>query len=61
MHASVIYVSDMEDDTVRKMHMTPAHSIEEAMELAKKRLGKEKVQVAAIPDGVSVVVKKAGI
>jgi len=60
MHASVIYVSDMEDDTVRKMHMTPAHSIEEAMELAKKLLGKETVQVAAIPDGVSVVVKKAG-
>lgn len=55
--ASVIYVSDMADEEIRKIHMIPAHSIEEATDIAKKILGKEKVSVTAIPDGVSVVVK----
>lgn len=56
MHARVIYISDMDDESVRKMHMTPAHSIAEAMELAEKMLGR-KPKVVAIPDGVSVIVK----
>lgn len=58
MHASVIYVSDMEDAVVEKMHMTPAHSIAEAMEKAKAMLGKGNPTITAIPDGVSVVVRK---
>ncbi len=58
MHARVIYVSEMPDDLIEKMHMTPAHSLEEAVALAKKMLGKEKVKIAAIPDGVSVIVRK---
>ncbi len=53
----VVYVSEMEDQVVRKMHMTPAHSIEEALRVAKELLGKEDIQITAIPDGVSVVVK----
>ena len=57
MRASVIYISEMEDETVKKMHMTPAHSIREALEIAKKLLGKEDPTVTAIPDGVSVIVK----
>ena len=61
MHANVIYISDMEDEVVRKMHMTPAHSIEEAMETAKKLLGRESLKVAVIPDGVSVIVRKSGV
>jgi len=59
MHASVIYISEMEDEVVRRMHMTPAHSIDEALALAKKLLGKEDIRVVAIPDGVSVIVRKA--
>ena len=54
--ASVIYVSEMADELVKEMHMTPAHSIGEAMELAKKILKKDDVTVTAIPDGVAVVV-----
>ncbi|MBE6645130.1 MAG: nickel-dependent lactate racemase [Ruminococcaceae bacterium] len=54
----VIYVSEIPDETVKKMHMTPAHSIEEALEIAKKMLGKENPTVTAIPDGISVIVKK---
>ena len=56
MHARVIYISDMDDAVVRKMHMIPAHSIAEAMPLAEELLGR-KPKVAAIPDGVSVIVK----
>ena len=57
MHASVIYISEMPDETVREMHMIPAHSIEEAIVKAKEILNKEDVTITAIPDGVAVVVK----
>lgn len=56
--ATVIYVSEMPDETVQKMHMRPAHSIQEALVLAKKLLGKEAVSITAIPDGIGVVVKQ---
>jgi len=58
MRAHVIYISDMPDETVSAMHMIPAHSIGEAMEKAKEILGKENPTVTAIPDGISVVVRK---
>jgi hypothetical protein len=38
--------------------MTPAHSIDEALEIAKAKLGKRDVKIVAIPDGVSVIVQK---
>ena len=57
--ASVIYLSNIPDDVVEKMHMIPAHSIAEAIEKAKKILGKEKVSITAIPDGISVVVTES--
>ena len=53
----VVYVSEMDEETVRKMHMTPAHSIEEALQISKELLKKEDIQVTAIPDGVSVIVR----
>lgn len=55
-HAQVIYVSTMDDETVREMHMTPAHSLDEALALAKEMLGNPDATVTAIPDGVAVVV-----
>lgn len=58
MRARVIYVSEMNDEVVEKMHMIPAHSIGEAIKKAKELLGKEDVTITAIPDGVSVVVHK---
>jgi len=58
MRASVIYISEMADDVVEKMHMIPAHSIGEAIKKAKEILSKEDVTITAIPDGVSVVVHK---
>ena len=58
MRASVIYISEMDDDVVEKMHMIPARSIGEAIKKAKEILRKEDVTITAIPDGVSVVVQK---
>ena len=58
MRASVIYISEMDDETVEKMHMIPAHSIDEALEKAVKILKREDVTITAIPDGVSVVIQK---
>ncbi len=57
MRAKVIYISEMEDKVVEQMHMVPAHSIDEALQIAGKLLGKDDFTVAAIPDGVSVIVK----
>ena len=54
--ARVIYISDAEDALVEQLHMTPAHSIEEALTLARRMLGREEVTITAIPDGVGVIV-----
>ena len=54
--ATVIYVSDAEDQLVRDLHMTPAKSIENALEIAKEILNKQNPSVVAIPDGVAVMV-----
>ncbi len=59
MKASIIYVSNMPDDLVEKMHMTPAHSIKDALLKAKEILKKEDISITAIPDGVSVIVREA--
>ncbi len=54
--ASVVYVSDAPDDTVRNMHMIPAHSIGEALAVAKRLLDNDAPTVTAIPDGIAVMV-----
>ena len=56
--ARVVYISDMPDELVEKMHMIPAHSVDEALAIAKKLVQKENIKIAAIPDGVSVIVRK---
>ena len=56
MKAKVIYVSDMADEIVEKMHMIPADSLEKAITKAKKIVSKENITLTAIPDGVSVMV-----
>ncbi len=55
--ATVIYVSEVEDEIIENMHMIPAHSVEEALIKAKEIIGKEKPTVVAIPDGISVIVR----
>jgi len=53
----VIFVSQVDAETVKALHMIPAASLEEAMEKAKKLTGKENPSITAIPDGVAVMVK----
>ncbi len=57
--ARVIYLSDLPDETVRAMNMTPAHSIPEALSLAEDFLGKKDYTLTLIPDGVAVMVSSA--
>ena len=56
--ARVILVSEVEDEVVRSMHMIPAHSLEEGLKMAKEILGTPSPSIAAIPDGVSVIVEE---
>lgn len=58
-HASVIYVSDMEPEIIKNMHMTPAASLDEAIKKAKEILNNQNPSIVAIPDGVSVIVKNS--
>ena len=55
-HAKVIYVSEAPDEMVRELHMTPAHSLAEAMTMAEEMLSNLNASIIAIPDGVSVMV-----
>lgn len=57
-HCSVVYVSDAPDEMIKGYHMIPAHSLDEALETARKIVGNENASITAIPDGVSVMVVK---
>ena len=54
--ARVIFVSEASDEMVRNMHMIPAHSIGDALKMAKEMLGNSKPTITAVPDGISVMV-----
>ena len=41
---------------VKDLHMVPARSIDEAVKKAEEILGNPNASIAAIPDGVSVIV-----
>jgi nickel-dependent lactate racemase len=56
-HARVIYLSDAPDSMVRELHMTPAHSIPEAVKTAEEMLGDPGASIIAIPDGVGVMMR----
>lgn len=57
LHAKVIYISDADDETVRDLHMIPAHSIDEAVHMADAILGSTDEKILAIPDGIAVTVR----
>ena len=54
--ARVIFVSEAPDEMIRNMHMIPAHSIGEALSMAKEMLGNSEPTITAVPDGISVMV-----
>jgi nickel-dependent lactate racemase len=55
-HARVIYISGAPDETVRDLHMIPLHSVSGAIKKAEEILGSPRATIAAIPDGVAVIV-----
>jgi nickel-dependent lactate racemase len=55
-HAKVIYISNAPDEMIRNLHMIPAHSIAGAVKMAEEILGNPNASIAAIPDGVAVIV-----
>ena len=57
LKARVVFVSSCDDQLVRDMHMIPAHGAAEALEIAKRLVGKPDYTVSVIPDGVSVIVR----
>lgn len=57
--AKVLYLSEMPDEMVRAMHMTPIHSLEEGLAIAREYLGNPNAAITAIPDGISVMVTDA--
>ena len=56
LKARVVFVSSCDERTVRDMHMIPARSAAEAMEIAKGLVGRPDYTVTVVPDGVSVIV-----
>ena len=56
MKARIVFVSDCDDETVRDLHMIPAHSLSEGLEMAIALVDREDYRVTVIPDGVSVIV-----
>ena len=57
--ASVLYVSDADDQTVRDMHMIPAKSVEEALEKADQLIGHRNGRITVLPDAVSVIYRQS--
>ena len=57
--ASVIYVSEMDDAIIEKMHMIPAKDIGQALKKAKALVKTDSPTIVAIPDGISVIVKES--
>ena len=59
MKATVVFISDADDELVSDLHMVPAHSMEEALQKADEILAAKGItngKILAIPDGVSVMV-----
>lgn len=57
--ARVVYVSEAPDEMVRDLHMTPAHSVDEAIKIADDILAEKGIKdakITVIPDGVAVIV-----
>lgn len=54
--ATLIYVSDADEQLVRDLHMTPAKTLAEAVDMARAHLNNPDATITAIPDGIAVMV-----
>ena len=54
-HFQVIFISQAPDEMVRAFHMTPAHSLEQALKQAEELLGYAG-SITVIPEGISTII-----
>ncbi len=50
---TVILISEADDSVVRALHMLPAHSLEEAVQIADSVLGNSSGMITVVPEGMS--------
>jgi nickel-dependent lactate racemase len=55
---AVIFISSVPDELIKDFQMIPAHSLPEALAKADEILGNPNAGILAIPDGVSIIVKR---
>jgi len=53
--AHIIYISDADEQMVRDMHMIPAKSVENALQMADELIGHHNGKISVIPDAVSII------
>ncbi|MGI5966930.1 MULTISPECIES: nickel-dependent lactate racemase [Anaerotruncus] len=58
MKCKVVFVSSLDPQTVRGLHMTPAASIEEALQKADQLLGRSGAKITVIPEGISNIIRE---
>ena len=54
--ATVVYVSEADDQLIKDLHMIPAKTLDQAMEIARDHLNNPDATITAIPDGIAVMV-----
>lgn len=54
-HHTVVLVSSLADETVRALHMIPAHSTQQALDIAAETLQTKEYSTVVIPQGISVI------
>lgn len=57
LRAKVIFISQVDPQIVKDLHMIPAKDLKEAMKIADELMGPES-SVTVIPDGIAVIVKQ---
>lgn len=53
---TVIMLSQADDETVRQLHMLPAHSLEQALKIAREMKGAA-ARITVVPEGVSTIIR----
>lgn len=56
-HEVILVTDQCDPQIIKDMHITHARTMEEALEIARKKKGKD-AKITVIPDGVSVIVQK---
>ena len=56
-HRTVILISSLDDEVVKKLHMIPCHDLNEAIKLAYKITNKEHPKITLLPHGINALLE----